>query len=125
LNEAAYANFVSLRKEVENYIVNEELSKVLVLATSTSAKKSLYNFEGAICPPLQEQQILDCIIQRVLSGDMSLEIKIELTELISNLLKQDPKINGVLLGCSEFSVLVDGYLTDILEIKRNKKSTFL
>lgn len=99
---------VDLTKAAEPYL-RETSGKTLVLCTSTSVEKRVYEFPLAIYPNRKEQELVDKTIDRVLSGKYSANDGVRIKALIALKKSADPTIQKVLLGCTEFSVLFDKF----------------
>lgn len=110
LDEGCYRDkLVHLVVETESYILEQPFSRVLVLCTETSVQKEVYNFCSMLLPNKKEQQFINEIINRVLSGKLSQEDSLELEEFALSKIEEDEEIDGILLGCTELSVLQDTF----------------
>lgn len=100
---------ISLVKETQSYFSEQKFSKVLVLCTGTSVQKNVYDFSSRLLPSIEEQEFVDSIIKAVLGGFFSFQDGQQLKTFILSKIEEDPNIDGVLLGCTELSVLLDEF----------------
>lgn len=101
--------FYSLIEETERYVLENNFSEVLILATTTSRlSNKIYSFSASRWPSLDLQIRIDKIINDVLAGKVNEEVREELAEIVRIYLKNNPSTDAVILGCTELSVLMDG-----------------
>jgi len=101
---------VHIAKETLAEAQRRGCSKLLVLATQTTIKKDLYKqvpFE-IISPNEQDQVLLNQIIDRVEQNKILEQDAKQLISLINDINKQ-AAFEGVVLGCTELSVLYEAY----------------
>ncbi|NGX33806.1 MAG: putative amino-acid racemase [Candidatus Anoxychlamydiales bacterium] len=129
INDTYRNKLIGLIAETKSFLLEQNLSKVLVLCTKTSGLKGLfYNFANTKLLSPKELQWIEELIKKVLSGTFSLQDRKSLENFILSSIKKDPSINGILLGCTELSVLMDNFsrnnpkikIIDPLEIVSNK-----
>ncbi|GAB4230704.1 MAG: aspartate racemase [Chlamydiales bacterium] len=96
--------FVHIVDEMQQEIEQRQLSRVLVLATSTTRRFSLYSDPVYIFPKEEEQYKVDHIILNILSGkDLEHCVEVLVQMMRSNV--EDAGCEVALLGCTELSVL--------------------
>ncbi len=100
---------VSLIVETQSFLSEQKFSKILVLCTSTSVQKNVHDFSSKILPSREEQELIDGIIKTVLKGTFSSEDSQRVKAFILSKVEEDPTIEGILLGCTELSVLLDAF----------------
>ena len=83
---------------------------LLILATQTTIKKELYKHPSfvSIVPNEQEQVLVNQIIDRVEQNKVLEEDAVNLTGLIRKM-QERAIFDGVVLGCTELSVLFERY----------------
>ncbi len=108
---------INLIKETQLYFSEHKFSKVLVLCTSTSVQKDVYDFSSKQLPNSKDQEFVDGVIRRVLSGTFSIQNSQQLKAFILSKVEEEPNIDGILLGCTELSVLLDEFPIEISGIK--------
>lgn len=116
LDDAYTGRLISLISETERFVAEQQFVNVLVLATSTSASNKVHDFGVAKQLPRRQQEAVDKLIARVLSGDVSSEARKKLKDIVQSLAIQDRSVDAVLLGCTELSLLMDGARTDFFGI---------
>jgi len=81
-----------------------QLSKLLILATSTTVGLNLYNSSVLSCcvPSSAEQRVVDDVIKSVLASNTSDEDILHLQRVI-----QSHDANGLVLGCTELPLIFD------------------
>lgn len=94
----------------------KHMKKILILGTSMTKHYGVYTSETVIfiTPTKEDQKVLLTIIQRVLSGiickqDSALLIK------IAHKVYQDEPFDGVVLGCTDLSVIEEEYPLILIE----------
>lgn len=99
---------VRIDDSVFHEIKKQSLSQVLIFATETTTSLGLYKDTLAICSPLKaaDQLLVSKIIDRILAGDMGEKIVNEFGEIIKKL-HRDQAFDGIVLGCTEFSLLYE------------------
>ena len=128
INEAYRSKLIDLITETKSFLLKQNLSKVLVLCTKTTKLKGLYNFPKTKLLSPKDLQWIEELINKILSGAYSLKDRKSLENFILLNIKKDPSIDGILLGCTELSVLMDNFsrnnpkikIIDPLEIVSNK-----
>lgn len=95
---------IDISKVAMAYAERQELSRLLVLATSTTIGLRLYDSSSLEClvPTAQEQRKVDQVIKAVLAGNLSAENVLCLQSIIDCY-----QVNGVVLGCTELPLLFD------------------
>lgn len=102
--------------ETKKYVTKNHFSKVLVLSTSTSVQKNVYDLKCSRRLQVDQQVDIDDLITKILSGDTSEKLRNRLKAIVESNLEDDPSIDAVLLGCSELSLLLDKAPSNFLNI---------
>jgi aspartate racemase len=109
--------FVSMVEAVVDKVSDKNLSKVVVFSSPMTIKKRLYrneleenNIEDIIIED-QDKILLESIIRSVLSGKNNLRLKRKYLLLIEKMIKQG--VEGIILGCTELSLITDYTKFDI------------
>jgi aspartate racemase len=101
--EFSRKNFIHIVDAVFYNAEQNNVEKILILATSTTVKSKLYASDGfleSVYPDKQEQKLVDQIITNVLEDKVDSKDSKTLSDLISNY-----DVDGVVLGCTEIPVL--------------------
>lgn len=107
---------VNLIVETKRYVTKNQYSDVLVLSTSTSVQKNVYDLKGSRSLQGNQQADMDELITKVLSGNVSENLRTKLKSIVVSELEEDPSIDAVVLGCSELSLLLDNAPNNFLNI---------
>jgi aspartate racemase len=110
LRKPFQSEMILLPERVVGSLRKNNIKKVGVLSTETTRHSSLYKTEGiAFCyPTVKEQKMLNPVFDRILEG----KVLREDSELISTLMirmKEDQSVEGVILACTDLSVLNHRY----------------
>lgn len=108
---------IDLVRETESAIARAGSENCLLLCTGTSVKRGTYALPGSCTLLPTEQGALDALIDRVLAGDESSERQRELELLIRQVRRRAPKIDSVVLACTELSLLMDKYSWELPGIR--------
>jgi|SRR3989344_3248857 len=96
---------LDLRKEVRDSLEKREIKSCLILGTSSTINRRLYDFSGIIKPDREELKILSEAIFNFNKGE-NREEQIKITNKIcKKYLSLGAKT--ILLGCTEFAVMLD------------------
>lgn len=117
INEPYGNKLINLITETKSFLLEQNLSKVLVLCTKTSKLKGLYNFAKTKFLSPKDLQWIEGLIKKILSGIFSFQDRKCLENFILSSIKKDPNIDGILLGCTELSVLMDNVSRNNPKIK--------
>ena len=103
-------NIVHIAQETLKAAQLNSSSKLLILATQTTIKKELYKQESieVFAPNEQEQLLVNQIIDKVEQNKFLEEDAKNLIALI-NTIRKRTAIDGIVLGCTELSVLHEAY----------------
>ncbi len=111
-------SFLHIVDETICKIKKENLSKILVISTETSSKKKLYTSANIEFASLNKshQKNIDVIINKILSGKFG-EVDSNLIQEIAYNTIKEIKAEGIILGCTELSVLQEKYPFTLPNIK--------
>lgn len=104
-----HKQLIDMTREVKDELEKKCLSQVFVLCTETSAQNKLYDTRSTIFPEKEEQKLVDETIDKILQGNTSHHDIRAFFDYLSDKINRCPEIDGVLLGCSELSVLHEHY----------------
>ena len=91
---------IDMPKETDKHISKKE---TLILCTTTSKKKKAYS--DSIYLNEKDQNTVDEIIDRILKGNITKEDSNFLEKIIETNIKTNPKIESIILGCTELSLI--------------------
>jgi aspartate racemase len=109
LRKSVKIPILSIPEEVAKVIKKDNREKILVLAAEYTVENHLYEKVFSdygleiYYPSTDEQKATNHVILSVISGNKSLADKKRLIDII---LKNSPGINGVILGCTELSLVL-------------------
>lgn len=100
-------DFINIVQAVLNSAKKANTNKLLFLGTITSVENRLYEQSdiSILYPSAQAQARIDAIIDCMLAGASKKNKSQELCELISELSTKGLEFDGVILGCTELSLL--------------------
>jgi aspartate racemase len=104
------AKFIDISHAVLQKALECNLSKVLVLGSPRTMQSELYQQKGisSVLPSDAHQRVVKEIIQRVLAGQVLVDDAKEVRFIIE-LAEREQLCDGVILGCTELSVLAQAY----------------
>ena len=97
---------IHLPEKVMGALQKEKMKKVGVLCTETTRHSSLYQAEGVTFhyPSESGQRSLNLVLDRILEGRVLQEDSVRIHKLIMEM-KEEQGIHGVVLGCTDLSLL--------------------
>ena len=108
---------LNIVKETVKKVKKDKLSKIGIIGTKATIKLGLYEEElrllgiDTINPTLKEQETLTKIIVNILKGDKNKEDIKKIKKIFQRFKKE--KAEGIILGCTEFPLLIKQKDTNI------------
>ncbi len=107
---------INLVFEVKSSITKLQYKRILLLCTSTSMQKSVYDSSAMTILDKRDQRYLDELIKKILGGSFSLSDSLGLKDFILSKTSEYPDLDAVLLGCTELSVLINEFPLQLSKI---------
>ncbi|MFH1831864.1 MAG: aspartate/glutamate racemase family protein [bacterium] len=129
---------IDLAQTTLKYATQQKLKKILILGTEQTVQTGLYTNKTLTCAPVnsEQQKIVSVIIDNILTGELKTQDALTLTTIIAQAItnnkaaqpetgqKTNTRFDGVILGCTELSVLIEQYTLELPE-QTQKKITIL
>ncbi len=113
LNHLSIPKHICLRIDdvIFQSIEKEGLKKIALLCTDTTSSLALYQSRNNYYSLVEniDQKIISSIIDQVLTGNTSAQLAQELCQYIKKL-HSEQAFDGIVMGCTEFSLLYDDCL---------------
>ena len=102
---------INLPEAVKSYVANHEgFKRPLVLASKTSIKCNLYSRMNAIYS--DQSKVIDSILE----GNVTEKELEAVNKSIATITAEHPEVDGIIIGCTDLSLLAEKYNVDSLNL---------